>query len=123
VSSIIIISGRQEGDFYRLGQKTSVIGRDEALPIQIIDNHISRKHLRIHFNQNNGSYSALDIGSKNGVLINDVKIDKETVLTDGDYITIGNTRLMFTLKDFFDRRSAQAHAKQAGQREYPTQED
>jgi pSer/pThr/pTyr-binding forkhead associated (FHA) protein len=79
--------------------------------------------MRIHFNQNNGSYSALDMGSKNGVIINGVKIDKETVLNDGDYIAIGNTRLMFTVKDFFDRRSAQAHAKQAGQREYPTQED
>lgn len=79
--------------------------------------------MRIRFNQNSGSYSAVDIGSKNGVLINGVKIDKETVLTDGDCITIGNTSLMFTLKDFFDRRSAQAHAKKFGQREYPTKDD
>jgi len=101
VSSIIIISGRQEGDFYRLGQKTNVIGRDETLPIQIIDNHISRRHMQIRFNRNNGSYSALDMGSKNGVLINDVKIDKETVLADGYYIIIGQHASYVYNKRFF----------------------
>ena len=122
MASIIIISGKQKGDFYRLGHRTTVIGRDETLPIQIIDNHISRKHLRIRFNQNSWSYSAIDIGSKNGVLINGVKIEKKIALTNGDHITIGDTSFIFTLKDFFDRRSAQDHAKRLGQQENPTQE-
>ena len=30
---------------------------------------------------------------------------------------------ILTIKDFFDRRNAQAHVKQIGQREYPIQED
>ncbi|MHC4571100.1 MAG: FHA domain-containing protein [Planctomycetota bacterium] len=123
MASIIVTSGKQKGDFYRLGQMTNVIGRDEELPIQIVDDRISRRHMRIRFNQNNWSYSAVDMGSKNGVLINSVKIDKETVLTDGDYITIGNTSFMFTLKDFYDRESALAQIKKAGEQNRPTQAD
>jgi pSer/pThr/pTyr-binding forkhead associated (FHA) protein len=123
VPSIIVISGARKGDFYRLGQRTNVIGRDEALPIQILDDHVSRKHMQIYFNRYNWSYSAADIGSKNGVLINGAKIHKETVLTDGDYITIGDTSLMFTLKDFFDRESALAHVKKVGERKRLTKTD
>jgi hypothetical protein len=50
-----------------------------------------------------------------------VKIDNPTPLTDGDYVTIGGTTLMFTLKDFFDRQSALAHIKKFGERSRPTQ--
>jgi pSer/pThr/pTyr-binding forkhead associated (FHA) protein len=121
VASIIIISGARKGDFYRLGQRTNVIGRDESVPIQVLGDHISRRHMQIHFDQDSWSYSAVDMGSKNGVLINDVKIDKETVLTDADYITIGDISLMFTLKDFFDRESALAHVREVGEQNRPTQ--
>jgi pSer/pThr/pTyr-binding forkhead associated (FHA) protein len=123
VASIIVISGSRKGDFYRLGERTNVIGRDEALPIQIVDNRVSRKHAEIRFDRHNWSYSAADMDSKNGVLINGVRINKETLLTDGDCITIGNTALMFTLKDFFDRKSALAHVKRLGEREHPTKGD
>jgi pSer/pThr/pTyr-binding forkhead associated (FHA) protein len=123
MASIIVTSGTKKGDFYRLGQRTNVIGRDEELPIQLVDNRISRRHMRIRFNANNWSYSAVDMGSKNGVLINGVKIDKETVLTDGDYINIGDTSLMFTLKDFYDRENALAHIKKVGEQNRPTQAD
>jgi pSer/pThr/pTyr-binding forkhead associated (FHA) protein len=99
-----------------------VIGRDEALPIQVLDDRVSRKHMQIHFNQRNWSYSAADIDSRNGVLINGAKINKETLLADGDYITIGDTSLMFTLKDFFDRESALAHVKKVGERARPTKQ-
>jgi len=54
------------------------------------------------------------------VLINGAKINKETVLTDGDYITIGSTNLIFTLKDFFDSESALAHIKKTGEQQRPT---
>ncbi|MHC4157654.1 MAG: FHA domain-containing protein [Planctomycetota bacterium] len=123
MASIIIATGEQKGDFYPLGHRTNVVGRDEALPIQILDEHVSRKHMRIRFDEESKRYSVIDMGSKNGVLINGTKIDKETVLTDGDYITIGDTTLMFTLKDFEDRESALSHYKKVGERSRPTQID
>ncbi|MHC4215979.1 MAG: FHA domain-containing protein [Planctomycetota bacterium] len=120
MASVIIISDKQKGDFYRLGERTNVIGRDESLPIQILDHTVSRKHLRIRFNKRTWTYCADDMTSKNGVKINELKIDKDTILKNGDIITIGNTELMFTVKDFFDRQSSLEHIKKLGERQHPT---
>jgi pSer/pThr/pTyr-binding forkhead associated (FHA) protein len=120
MACLIVTTGPRKGDFYRLGQRTNVIGRDETLPIQILDKHISRKHMELRFDKDHWCYSVLDMNSKHGVLINGTKIDKETVLNDHDYITVGSTTLLFTIKDFFDRQSALNHAKKVGQRLRPT---
>ena len=120
MASILVATGNQKGDYYPLGHRTNVVGRDEALPIQILDEHISRKHLQIRFDKDNQRYYAVDMKSKFGVLINGIKIDKETILNDGDYITIGDTSLLFTLKDFKDRESALSHFKKVGERNRPT---
>ncbi len=121
MASIIVMTGTQKGDYYPLGRRTSVIGRDEALPVQILDDRVSRKHMKIHFDQDSGRYSAVDMDSKHGVFVNGGKINDETVLNDGDYITIGRTSLFFTIKDFADRESALSHFKKAGERQRPTQ--
>ena len=120
MASIIIMSGPKKGDYYPLGQRTNVIGRDEALLIQILDEHVSRKHLQIHFDKDKGQYSALDMKSKHGVFVNGGKINNETALADGDQIYIGQTDLLFTEKDFTDRESALSHFKKVGERFRPT---
>ena len=120
MASIIVITGDQKGDYYPLGQRTSVIGRDEALPIQILDELVSRKHMKISFDKDKKQYYVVDMDSKHGVFINDVKIRKETVLSDNDFITIGRTSLFFTLKDFDNRENALLHFKKAGERIRPT---
>lgn len=120
MASIIVTAGAQKGDYYPLGQRTNVIGRDEALPIQILDERISRKHVQIHFDGDRGRYYAIDMKSKHGVFINGSKINKETALADGDQIRIGDTTLLFTVKDFTDRESALSHFKKVGERTRPT---
>ena len=120
MASIIVATGPQKGDYYPLGHRTNVVGRDEALPIQILDEHVSRKHMQIHFDEDKQQYSALDMKSKHGVFINGSKINNETVLTDGDQIGIGQTTILFTLKDFEDRKSALSHFKKVGERIRPT---
>ncbi len=120
MASIIVVSGFDKGDYYPLGQRTNVIGRDEAVPIQIVDRNISRKHMQIRYDKETGEYSALDMKSKHGVFIKGVKIGNETTLTDNDYIRIGQTTLLFTLKDFDDRENALLHFKKVGERQHPT---
>lgn len=119
MASIIVTNGSNKGDYYPLGQRTTVIGRDEAVPIQILDPNVSRKHMQIRFNAEN-DYSALDMSSKHGVLINGHKITDEVTLNDNDYITVGTTTLMFTLTDFDSRENALLHYKKVGQRNLPT---
>ena len=120
MACIIVATGEQKGDYYPLGRRTNVVGRDEGVPIQILDEHISRKHLQIHFDEDKQQYYALDMKSKHGVFINGIKINTETVLVDGDQIGIGRTTILFTLKDFEDRESALSHFKKAGERIRPT---
>ncbi len=120
MASIMVISGSSKGDYYPLGQRTNVIGRDEALPIQILDPKVSRKHMQIHYDKDKDQYWAIDMKSKHGVFINDRRISEETVLADNDCITIGQTDILFTLEDFTDRDNALSHFKKVGERRHPT---
>ena len=69
MASIIVTSGEQKGEFLPLGKRTSVIGRAENLPLQILGNLVSRKHFRIFFDANTSKYYAEDLKSKHGVYL------------------------------------------------------
>jgi len=116
MASLIVMSGSQKGDYYPLGRRTNVVGRDEGAPIQILDEHISRKHMQIRFDGGKEKYSALDMKSKHGVFVNGGRIYDETILADNDQIHIGQTDLLFTEEDFTDRESALSHFKKVGER-------
>jgi pSer/pThr/pTyr-binding forkhead associated (FHA) protein len=114
------MSGSQN-EFYSLDQRVYVIGRSENIPIQILDEYVSRKHLQIHFDRHKNCFCALDLGSRYGVFINGSKIAAETVLADDDQIRIGDTTILFTKEDFSDSESAFSHFKKIGEFEKPTQ--
>ncbi len=114
--SIIVVSGPNEGDYYPLGKRTLVVGRDESCPVQILDELISRKHLQISYAEGDRRYRALDMKSANGVFLNGRQIASEVGLQDGDVIEIGKSRIMFTDEEFPDRESAMAHYHQRGER-------
>lgn len=120
MASLFVISGDQKGSYYPLGHRTNVLGRNEALLIQILDDLVSRQHLQIRYNEQQKKYYAVDMKSKHGVFINDRKIAEETALVDGDEILIGQTTLLFTEKDFDDWESALSHFKKVGERMRPT---
>ena len=115
-ASIIVTSGEQKGEFLPLGRRTSVIGRAESLPLQVLGRLVSRKHLRIFFDKKTNKYYAEDLKSKHGVSINKHRINDIAALSDGDLILIGNVALLFMDKDFDDRESALRHYKKVGER-------
>jgi pSer/pThr/pTyr-binding forkhead associated (FHA) protein len=120
MASLIVLDGPKKDDYYPLGRRTTVIGRDEALMIQILDELVSRKHLQISYDKDKNEYRAIDMSSKHGVLINGNKIGGEICLVDGDRIAIGTTTLWFTTNDFPDKESALSHYKKVGERARPT---
>jgi pSer/pThr/pTyr-binding forkhead associated (FHA) protein len=120
MASIIVTSGEQKGEYLPLGRRTNVIGRAEALPMQILDDMVSRKHLRIWYDEKTNEHTAEDMNSKHGVIINNKKINEITTLKEGDQIRIGQTTLLYTEKDFDDRESALSHFKKIGERQRPT---
>ncbi|MBN1362269.1 MAG: FHA domain-containing protein [Sedimentisphaerales bacterium] len=120
MASIIVASGKQKGEFLPLGRRISVIGRAENLPLQLLDDLVSRKHLRISFDEANDRYLAEDMDSRHGVFVNHNRISKPTPLTDGDQILVGQTIMLFTTEDFEDRESALSHYKKVGERSRQT---
>lgn len=116
MASLIVTSGADAGKFYPLGVRTNVIGRDEGVLIQILDEHVSRKHVQIRFNKETDLYYASDLKSRHGTYVNGNRIYDEVPLSENDLIDIGGTTLQFTRKEFADREGALAHYRQTGQR-------
>lgn len=116
MASLVVVAGPNEGDYYPLGKRTAVIGRDEGVPIQITDSLVSRKHLQIRFDTSSESFHALDMKSANGSIINGRSLDRDIELVDGDMIELGNSKLMFSTQDFPDRESAMANYRKRGER-------
>lgn len=119
MASMFVLSG-ETVNYYPLGKRTTVVGRDEAVPIQVVDKQVSRKHMQIRLDKETECYYATDMSSRNGVFINGRKIQEETVLADGDRIRIGDTEMLFTLKDFPDRENALHNFKKVGERKFST---
>ena len=120
MASLIVISGERSGEFLPLGKRITVVGRAESLPLQILDDLVSRRHLRIRFDKDADKYYAEDMGSKHGTFINLRKIMQESVLVEGDEILIGQTKLLFTNNDFDTRESALMHWKKVGEKSRTT---
>ncbi|MBN1359163.1 MAG: FHA domain-containing protein [Sedimentisphaerales bacterium] len=115
MASIVIASGEHRGDCYPLGRRTNVVGRAEALPIQVLDNRVSRKHLQVRFDPLTGRYAAIDMGSKNGVFVNGIRITAETRLRHRDRIRLGGTLLLFADGDGDVDASVLHRFKRAGE--------
>ena len=120
MASIIQSDTDTRGHYLPLGKRTSIIGRSEALPLQILDSQVSRKHLKIHYDEGTGQHLASDMHSRNGVFVNGRKIEEEVELAEGDVIRIGSAELWYTQKDFDDAQSALHHYKKVGERARPT---
>jgi len=116
MASVIITSGDSKGEFLPLGRRTNVIGRAESLSLQVLDDMVSRKHLRIEFHAGTGKYFAEDLESRHGVFINKHKIVEATVLSEGDEILLGQTTLLLTDKDFDTQESALMHYNKRGEK-------
>lgn len=123
MASIIVVSGPNTGDYYPLGQRTMVIGRDEGCPVQITDDRASRKHFQIRFEASDGKHHGLDMKSANGTWVNGRRVETDIVLEDNDEIMIGSSKIVFSLQDFENRESAMTHYKRRGERGRPTIED
>ena len=88
---LYISEGPQKGQTFDLKKKTVFIGRSSRNDIQINDQMISRKHLKIF--KTGESYSIEDLRSTNGTLLNGEMIfpGQGYGLTEQDTIVIGNT--------------------------------
>lgn len=73
-----------------LDRTETFIGRDPKCDIVLTDDTASRRHARIARNDG-GYFEVVDLGSRNGVLVDDERVDRMTLM-DGDVFVIGDTQ-------------------------------
>jgi diguanylate cyclase (GGDEF)-like protein len=94
---LIVLTGSNVGEMYRLESGESIIGRGTAATIRLGDDGISRRHARV-ISENN-VVRIEDLGSSNGTLVNGTLVT-QVALRDGDKIQFGSTTILkFTYHD------------------------
>jgi FhaA, N-terminal domain/FHA domain len=86
---------RVDGKRLAVGADGAVMGRSRECEIVLNDPNVSRRHAEIR--PRGGGWVLNDLGSTNGVSVNGVQVDRAKVLSDGDDIELGTTRVTFEL--------------------------
>ncbi|TNE98189.1 MAG: FHA domain-containing protein [Deltaproteobacteria bacterium] len=97
---LLCMTGKNKGLSYYLKGKRLVMGRSDNVDIQVADAKSSREHAEL--TQVADKYVVTDLGSHNGLIVNDLKISQHT-LTDGDKIIIGQTVYKFNKYDIAEK--------------------
>lgn len=109
MATIVVLNGRNKGEWYTVGNSAFVFGRDNKLLAQINDPCVSRKHMEVRKESSDNCYYAVDMGSHNGVFVNGERVVKFKMLHEGDAIHIGHTLMGFTLDEFDDDLQARRY--------------
>ena len=94
-TSLRVMNGIDEGRRYEISEEQAevVLGRSPECDVVLDDQNTSRRHCLIKRTWN--GFTAQDLGSKNGVLVNGTRIEGVQALKDGDEVQIGGVKLTF----------------------------
>ena len=93
MASIYIIQGPDKGRRFELTETETTVGRQDS-DIELADNTVSRRHLRL--DREDGNWMLADLGSANGTFLNGMRLKRPMVVHPGDQIRCGRTLLVFT---------------------------
>ena len=103
---LVFFDGPNTGEEYSLDKNIITLGRGADNDIVIKDVSVSRRHAEI--SKDMGQVTIRDLGSGNGVVLNDEKIS-EHELFSGDVIKLGNTKIRFvSVYDIYTTDNEQA---------------
>lgn len=91
--TLIVVARGEPGAFPLKIGKRVMLGRDKQADIVLAEVLVSREHAEVVHGPN--GFYIHDLGSSNGTLVNQVKIDNPYLLTHGDRIAIGNATIFF----------------------------
>ena len=75
-------------------QPEITLGRDPGCDIPLIDDTVSTRHAQLSYHH--GQWWLEDLASMNGTILNETALGMPTVITSGDEIVCGSTRLIVT---------------------------
>src|SRR5579872_3510050 len=85
--ALIVNTGKHKGKRIVLPDKEVIIGRDETSFIRMTSTDVSRQHCTL--TPTGKGLLVRDLGSQNGTIVNNVRIEAETLLQPGDLLQIG----------------------------------
>ncbi len=89
---LVCLTGNNKGESYVLTGNRIVIGRSEKADIRLTDSKTSREHCEL--TKVADYWVATDLGSQNGIVVNDAKINQQA-LKEGDKLIVGQTVFKF----------------------------
>ncbi|MBI5555876.1 MAG: FHA domain-containing protein [Elusimicrobia bacterium] len=100
---IAVTEGSNQGETYYVNENEAIlVGRDSLANIKLeLDTRVSRKHAIIALKEE--SY-ILDLSSTNGTFLNNSRITGRAAIKDGDYVTVGKTKLKINIKTFEEKK-------------------
>jgi len=93
--NLVIRHGKAPPIVKNFAQPSVVFGRDPGCDIPLIDDTVSTRHAQLTYHHN--QWWLEDLSSTNGTTLNQMLITMPTVLTAGDEIQCGDTRVVVNL--------------------------
>ncbi len=91
IAKLIVASGKSAGRTIAIKRNKLLIGRAEQCDVRPLSEEVSRRHCAITVGP--AEVWVEDLGSRNGTLVNGVKITERTTVVDGDIVTVGSLEL------------------------------
>ena len=99
---LIVLVGGTVGEMFKLPDGEAVIGRSRRCDVCLPDDGVSREHAKIL--SIGDQVWLLDLGSRNGTLVNGERVASRQQLRDGDKIQVGRTTILkFTYHDSLEQ--------------------
>jgi FHA domain/von Willebrand factor type A domain len=92
VGWIVATSGKHVDQTFKFKPNRTIIGTAADCDIVIDDQFMSSRHCEVRIE--NGNYKLVDLGSTNGIVVNDKKV-REHELVDNDQFRLGRTEFKF----------------------------
>ncbi|MEL4894806.1 adenylate/guanylate cyclase domain-containing protein [Crocosphaera sp. Alani8] len=91
---LLLDTAKGQRYFPLAGKNYWTIGRGRDNDFAIGDNCISRNHAILQSTET-GDFLLIDLGSRNGTFVNDRRVGIPVILTSGDEVTFGKTKVSF----------------------------
>ncbi|HEX7479070.1 MAG TPA: GGDEF domain-containing protein [Polyangiales bacterium] len=102
--TLTVLAGADVGATFTLGAQVTEIGRSPDCHVMLADESVSRAHARIV--RVGKQYELEDLGSTNGTLVTDQRIEGRVLLQDGTRLQLGRILLRFALQDEIDQQAS-----------------
>lgn len=109
---LVISEGKEAGREFEFDQASVVIGRTADCDVILYEAGVSRKHARV--TSEGAGIFIEDLGSSNGTLVNNARIDGKHELRDGDLISMGPVIFSFKPIDLEPTAPGEEQGEQGG---------